>query len=805
MTHTGERRVAKFGVALPSNALVIFLSAVIIGACSSSGGTTNSGTGGSVVGNVALGGGGSGPVTPPPPPTAASFRTAEYLSSWALDAIEAAEAYALGYTGEGVTIGVVDFGFDLLSNEVNYTGASLGPDPQAVEWYKATFGEDAVDDVRHGHAVAATAAALKNGDEIHGVAFNANVLAVDFSANVNSTEVEQDGFTFHVSDPWTYLTSRGVKIINKSYGFDDGDSVEIPATVTDLYVLESEVVAIANGALLVASAGNESGPNPILSNRNVVDDILDNNLEDGPGAFVIVGSVRQAGSSFEISDFSNRAGTYADYFIVAPGEDVVFPLNDPACAPSFLCVGSGTSFSAPIVSGAAALVLDRWPQLTARELADILFASATDLGDPGPDEIYGQGMLNVFAALQPMGETTLAVENSVAFTAENSGMVLGPAFGDAPQLRAALRAVPIRDSFARDFGIDLSGLVWNTPGASLIGIMQQRSRWHGAAFHLGARSGVAVQLYDDKEIPFQALNGLEVPDSYRGVVQFNGRTGAFAWTAGSGLGLSTALASGSEDAGIAPLTRAFSSMLETQTGYFATARLGLNERTNLSFGVSQGRTGNYAGHYLQTLDEGRFAYAAAMRLDYAAPLSDLSLELGSALEEGTVLGSFGTGGLSLGRRSASVWTRFGGRMELGEKWLLRATTALAMTNPANEEGYLIASFGSILSTTTSMGFARRDLFTPGDALSFTLYQPLRAERARVTLFTAGLDQETGAAAPQQSVVSLSPSGREFAFELGYGAQVGNWNAESSIAYRHNAGHVAGIESGAAMLWLSRVF
>lgn len=792
--------------ALLRNVLASLLSALIIGACSSSGSSTSgSAGGGGIVGGGAGGGTGTVAPPPPPPPTAASFRTAEYLSSWALDAIEAAEAYALGYTGDGVTIGVVDFSFDFSSAEVDYRGASVGPDPQAVAWYKAVFGEDSIDDIQHGHAVAATAAALKNGDEIHGVAFDANVLAVDFFANVNATQVIQDGYTYHVSNPWTYLTSRGVKIINKSYGFDEGDEVEIPGGVTDLYVHEPAVEAIANGALLVASAGNESGPNPILSNRNIVDDILAKNLEDGPGAFMIVGSVKQAGGGYVISNFSNRAGTYSDYFIVAPGEDLVFPLNSPECAPSFLCVGSGTSFSAPLVSGAAALVLERWPQLTAKAIADILFDSATDLGDPGPDDIYGQGMLNVFAALQPLGITTLAVQNGAEFSVESSGMVLGPAFGDAPQLRVALQAVPIRDSFARDFGIDLSGLVWNAPGSNLAGIMEQRSRWHGAAFHLGATSGVAIQLYNDQEIPFQALNGLEAPDSYRGVVQFNGRSGAIAWTAGSGLGLSTALANVSEDAGARPLTRAFSNMLETQTGYFATARIALNESTNLSFGISQARDGNYAGLYSPALDQGTLAHAAAMRLDYAAPLSDLSFEVGSVLEEGSVLGSYGAGALSLGEGSVSAWTRFGGERRLGENWSLRAATSLALTKPVHRQGYFVSSFGPILSTTTSLGLARKDLFSPGDALSFTLYQPLRAERARMTLFTAGLNKETGVATLQQSTISLIPSGRELALELGYSGHVGAWNAEANIAYRHDAGHVAGTESGAAMLWLSRLF
>jgi hypothetical protein len=90
-------------------------------------------------------------------------------------------------------------------------------------------------------------------------------------------------------------------------------------------------------------------------------------------------------------------------------------------------------------------------------------------------------------------------------------------------------------------------------------------------------------------------------------------------------------------------------------------------------------------------------------------------------------------------------------------------------------------------------------------LSFSIHQPLRAERARMEIFAAGFDQEIGAAALQQNDISLLPSGREIAFELGYSGRIGTWNAEANFAYRHDAGHVAGMEDSAAMLWLSRLY
>ncbi|MEE8437975.1 MAG: hypothetical protein V3S07_00185, partial [Micropepsaceae bacterium] len=278
-----------------------------------------------------------------------------------------------------------------------------------------------------------------------------------------------------------------------------------------------------------------------------------------------------------------------------------------------------------------------------------------------------------------------------------------------------------------------------------------------------------------------------------------------AWTAGSGLALSTALASNGEDEGIAPLTRAFSNMLETRVGHFATTRLALSERTNLSFGMSHARNANVLGDYMSAPIAGIRLSAAAMRLDYAAPLSNFSLEMGSALEEGAVLGSTGTGALNLAERSASVWIRLGGDAQLGGNWSLKASTSFALTNPDQKRGNLGANFTPIISSTASFGFVRNNLFSPGDALSLTLHQPLRAERAHITLFTAGIDPVTGAGALQNSDISLTPSGREIAFELGYSGRIGVWVAQANIAFRHDAGHVAGEKSGAAMIWLSRWF
>jgi serine protease len=60
---------------------------------------------------------------------------------------------------------------------------------------------------------------------------------------------------------------------------------------------------------------------------------------------------------------------------------------------------SGTSFAAPLVSAAAALIRSRWPQMSAADVVNRLIRTATDIGDPGLDEIFGYGLVNPYAAL----------------------------------------------------------------------------------------------------------------------------------------------------------------------------------------------------------------------------------------------------------------------------------------------------------------------------------------------------------------------------------------------------------------------
>ncbi|MCK0128364.1 S8 family serine peptidase [Erythrobacter sp. F6033] len=133
--------------------------------------------------------------------------------------------------------------------------------------------------------------------------------------------------------------------------------------------------------------------------------------------FILVGSVDPSG---QISNFSNRPGSACllnngvcdagnELYlrtVVAPGSLILVSDGQGGVTRH-----SGTSFSAPLVSGAITLLHDRWQWLARNpeETAEIIFRSAQDLGAPGPDEVYGWGLLDVAASQSPLNFNDLTI------------------------------------------------------------------------------------------------------------------------------------------------------------------------------------------------------------------------------------------------------------------------------------------------------------------------------------------------------------------------------------------------------------
>ena len=752
--------------------------------------------------------------TPPPPPKAetpdpdlvASFKTDEFNRTWALDAIGAADAYALGYTGKDALIAVIDFNFDLATDELNLHSGSRSADPVNVAIYEAQIGEER-EVSPHGMAVAVTAAGVKNDNGIHGVAFDATVIAVDYFSGVNSRQVMQNGVLYTVSDPWTYAFNLGARIFNKSFGYDEDDIIENPPIVSQRYVIEFDTTAVELGGLVVSSAGNNADPEPSLSNLDALERLQALGLLDsGPGAYIIAGSVDE---DLTLSSFSDAAGNGPArfYYLVAPGGQVTFPWTDG------LAVGSGTSFAAPTISGAAAVILGRWPTLTAREVADIMFDTATDLGAAGVDEIYGNGLLNLSAAMQPVGQAKLAVAGAPSKAVTAAAIDLGAAFGDASSLRSALSNVMILDDYNRDFSLDANTLVTSRGGRlNIEARFDARRNWQSAALGLTGVGQLNYSLSRDiRTVPAFALAGQAEDDfspQIDAVFEFTGQYADKKYYIGTGRSLSSALArepyvSAASD-GVS-LTGANDTPLPTGRGIYFAVNNALSENTDVWFGVSQSRTQGYEFHPVEALQNDTDITAVAMRLDHYVGSSRFSAEFGASLETGSLLGSRSAGGLAVAGGATNNWISLTGGWQLADSIFLESKATLAVTAPHNVGGSILGDLGLITSSAVQIKASWQNAFAPDDSFTLMVHQPLRVENASATLTTGvGLDQNASVEFTNYRV-SLAPAGREIALETSYRRNWQGWYLEANAAYRLDAGHFAGQKDAMFAFNISRLF
>ncbi|HYI43913.1 MAG TPA: S8 family serine peptidase [Actinomycetota bacterium] len=328
-----------------------------------------------------------------------------FSEQWHLATIEAEEAWTTAQ-GDGALVAIVDSGVDLThpdlqANLVSYTDADmvepLGKCLPGAKKARCTQ-DGAQDESGHGtHVAGIVAAVANNGIGVAGVAPTAKLLPV------RVLDENEEGTIKQIAAGIEYASDRGAKVINLSLGFDPVDD----ATGRELGVFAPIAKAIeeawAGGAVIVVAAGNDTLP-----------------ICTSPASYPEVVCVGATDQLDLISYFSNFDAAHPNY-LVAPGGwgqgDLSLGYNSPTsiacsgeifstylrtkekwCSPEAGYEGiSGTSMSAPIVSGVAALLAGRG--VSNEDIVDCLKASADDLGSPGRDPFYGYGRVNAASAV----------------------------------------------------------------------------------------------------------------------------------------------------------------------------------------------------------------------------------------------------------------------------------------------------------------------------------------------------------------------------------------------------------------------
>ena len=334
-------------------------------------------------------------------------------------AANALGAHDAGATGSGVKIAIVDTGInpDLAEFSGRIDAASRD----------VAANRPLSDDKGHGTRVAALAAAARDDMGIEGVAFQSTIVAL--RADTPGTCGATEACTFTSANLASAIDAgreSGARVINLSIGGPGGSQVFLDAVGR----------AVAAGIVVVLAAGNDGDPEPdgtaLLTAQQF-------------GSLVIIAGSHDA--SRAISSFSDRAGSGADFYLTALGRGVTSLDRDGS-----LGTFNGTSFSAPVISAAVALLAQAFPNLTGAQIVDLLYRTADDAGAVGTDPVYGHGILNIGRAFQPQGNVRLA---GSAALIPLQGQASAP-MGDASAQTAELAGAVIVDGYGRAFTTTLA-------------------------------------------------------------------------------------------------------------------------------------------------------------------------------------------------------------------------------------------------------------------------------------------------------------------------------------------------------------
>ena len=664
---------------------------------------------------------------------------AEANRNYGLAAIGADDAHAAGRTGAGVTVAVIDTGIDLQHED--FAGAI---DPASID---IVSGEHAkVDDQGgHGTSVAGVIGARRDGFDAVGVAPDSTLLAV----RADATGSCASKCSFYHSDlarATDYAVANGGRILNYSLG-GDGLSASFQASLA---------AAAAQGRIVVAAAGNSADADPINPARWAAG-------AEANGLGLAVGAVDAANT---LASFSNRAGDAKDYFLVAPGVAVTSTRNGGGTR-----TVNGTSFAAPHVAGAAAVVWGASPHLTGQQVVDILLQSATDLGAAGTDEVYGRGLLNLEAALQPLGEETVPTGATVAdggAPLAATGLALGGAFGDAGF--DALANSVFMDSYGRPFRADLSGTVARrrSPGALTAWLDQDRE----SAVSRPA-TGVTMSL----TAPEQPLPGPQkTPGNTASQPRFaisadlGGQSVAAA--RGHGLGALTGLAASSPALAAPGLSgEGLESPFLALAGDGSAVAVGqdLGDGVAVTLGVAEDR-----GEALPGLDgapERRAMLAEATRRSPGGTV--VGVHVGTLAEAGGPLASTGGGALDFDHGADTVFTGVFAAMPAGARTTLFGRYGLGLTDGDALTGGLWRGADHLRSRAFALGASMRDVGRTGDRLTLSLSRPLKVTSGTADLAVPAGRAMDGTVIYRGERVDLSPSGAQPDLEANWALPVGD--------------------------------
>ena len=746
--------------------------------------------------------------------------SSHYRNQWGLDEIHANQAYAdimlrqgeNAKPGAGVKVGVIDTGIRLQHP------AFAGEKVQQELFAKAETGQH----FSHGTAVSSVIVARPDAWDDHGESF----YGVAWGADLKMFAVQFSGAEAKTLDHYQPLI---LDVLDGSEGESDSEgahlyrhvlwevdvvnlSFSVPGIIdnyekADLWANYKERIKVwgqasrAEKTILVWAAGNANGkncfvgndncnplPNPVRISTSDSEESKELGAIDARSVEILSGmplyfpelrnhtiAVVSVAEGGEISNFSNRCGSAAEWCIAAPGSKVRVAYFGPpraSAGPSrdkWLESADGTSFAAPMVTGALAVMKGFFgDQLSNTVLVERLFATADKTGRYASKKIYGQGLLDLGAATRPQGESMISVSGSTigsGVPVRTSSLASGRAFGDSMRRSFAGERIVTFDALGAPFSYELESFVWYARSSSLQERLHVLMRSEDILEELeesgDALSSAAITTERRLVGGVRVSPRTEHPDISRGVLSPVVSFGRLA--DGGHLSVAKGAMTASWDGGREGLS---ATAFSTQT---------------LGTGTGTGTTTTPTGYTTRNVEKPQTSGGLLVWQPSGFPVG---LRAGWMAEQGSVLGASGTGAFgNLTGQTGFLGLHTGWK---SDTWSLRARAEFG-TMTSRPQGSLIRRISGVITSTFKLSATRR--FGADRALRISLSQPLRVETGRAFLVVPIARTKEGAMVRRSFGSDLAPSGRQMDFALSWHHRLSEHSGlRLSGVWAHNAGH-----------------
>lgn len=720
--------------------LLLSLTAACLASCGGGGG------GGGTMSAVTPSSPPASPPPPPPPPPPPSLPvstwippgvtpTSEDLQTTQLQLNNGLYAYARGYLGPNEEVAVYGTGVD---NHPELNGRLLtGFDAISGQTGSTTD----LDSSGHDTAVSGVIGAARGNGGVEGVAPLSQIVPiriVDATATYNTSDAQ-------LAAAINWATSKGIKISNNSWNASSTTAQSIGAarfSATSPLTLAAYRNAVAAGGVEIWASGNESQSQVDLFGGLP---LLYPELQKG---WATVGAVDANGV---ISSFSNKCGAAAAWCLVAPGEGVGLIYKTSGFA-----TGSGTSFTAPQVAGAEALLLAAFPNLTPQSALQIILQTANKTGIYADQSTYGQGLLDLERATRPVGTMSVSAQGNVTFQASATSVSLGSTFGMGLIRSTAQVPLVAQDSFQRGYATPLASRVAagvpNFDGAARLGAFGRPDElvWNDGSTRLSLiQSGdPRLSAPDDVGTKFTGtttIAGIETRLGFGidpGRLLDSGRTPVSAELAGG------MLAQGA-------VSNPYLALIDgAWSGAVATPFAG----GTVVLAVASGRPIQRLGFDPQASDTGSTAVTVELSYRITAHAT-LRGEAGMLQEQASILGSTGTGAARIGN-SMTEFAGLTGEVALAPNLAAAAGLHAGLTDTGGRAGSLIQGTDAVTSFAAGVGLVEAGALTAQGKWVLGASMPLRATSGDANLVLPTAVDTNGSAVFSHVRAGLKADGRE---------------------------------------------